>query len=113
MKMSTSLFSINPPALSFTLTVEVERAHHVVADILKRSYALFVTVNGQLQKVREFDPSTDSYIIADGPLYAGDHDRPAAEIAPPSKPLKKHNGGRRSVAARSHNAIAVAPTAGG
>lgn len=99
--------------------IEVERARRVVADMLKRGYALFVDVGGTLRKVTAFDESTNSYIIADGPLYAGDAEPPQSRPSTQStltvatQPRKPGRPPKKSIPARSHKAIAIAPTAGG
>lgn len=95
--------------------IEVERARRVVEDMLRRGYALFIAVDGQLRKVQRFDPSTDTYIIANGPLYAGDREAaeaPTAETPAEPKP-RRGRPPTRSVPARSTRATGVAPTAGG
>jgi hypothetical protein len=62
--------------------LELERAKRVVTDMLKRGYALFIEdKDGKLAKVKKFDPKRAEYIIADGPLYAGDTCRMPAHIA--------------------------------
>lgn len=103
---------------------EVERAKRIIGDMLKRGYIIFVEVKGKLRKVKEFDAKREEYIIADGPLYAGE------PTAPPEPELKsnadestttsekKTRGARGAyrtarVPLRKTKATGIAPTAGG
>lgn len=42
---------------------DVERAKRIIPDMLKRGYALFCEVNGQMERVESFDPKTSMYIV--------------------------------------------------
>lgn len=53
--------------------MELERAKRIIADMLRRGYVLFIEGEDKaLIRVEHFDPEKGVYIIADGPLYAGD-----------------------------------------
>jgi hypothetical protein len=95
--------------------LELERAKRVVTDMLKRGYALFIEdKDGKLAKVKKFDPKRAEYIIADGPLYAGDANQPTEEIPDESTPTKKTTKRRtRRVPMQNAKATGIAPTAGG
>ncbi len=110
-------FDKNNPAESI-------RAARIVTDMLRRGYALLIEIeeNGQkaTKRVKEFDPETCEYIIADfDPLIAteADHqdanDEEAQSPPPPQnwKPVKKSRTKR--IPASKTSGVAVAPTAGG
>lgn len=44
--------------------IEVEKARTAVTRMLRDGYWLFITVNGKTQRVLDFDPTCDEYIIA-------------------------------------------------
>lgn len=93
---------------------ETERAKRCIQDMLRRGYSIFVDVDGKLCPCRQFDHETCSYVIADGPLYAGDQPSPIVPIQQTPEPVAKKGRGRsRSVPAKGTKATAVAPTAGG
>ena len=53
--------------------MELERAKRIIQDMLRRGYSLFVHGEGDdLTRVQNFDTEKGEYLIADGPLYAGD-----------------------------------------
>lgn len=78
---------------------EVEKARRIIGDMLKRGYAVFVEVDGKTKQVREFDPTTDDYIIDDD--------------AAPNPEVTKGKRGRRRISMTKHKATGVAPIAGG
>lgn len=89
---------------------EVERARRIVEDMLRRGYILFVEVKGKLRKATGFDPKTDEYILADGPLYgAPPMDEPTPEVS--HEPKRRGRPPRAS--AKSTRATGVPPTSGG
>ena len=108
---------------------EVARAQRCVEDMLRRGYSIFVEVDGKLVKAKGFDAKTNSYVIADGPLYAGGSmpimdeseaapelkGSPVAEESEPKRGRGRPRGayGPRKVPAGKHKATAVAPSAGG
>lgn len=88
--------------------LELERAKRIIGDMLRRGYVLFVEgADKALIRVERFDAEKGVYIIADGPLYAGEDegvwpDEPApaatAEKRKPGRPKKGTRevaGGRR------------------
>ena len=92
---------------------ERERAARIVADMLKRGYALLVQVgkkNGEpiYQRAKSFDPKTCEYIVAGGPDEAIDIGR-QAEPRRPGRPRATE----RRIPAEQSRAVAVARTAGG
>lgn len=121
--------------------IERERASRVVFDLLRRGATLFVTVDGVLTRVLDFDPARAEYIIADAPPRLTDRLDPnwdAEVLAPrpqdlelpppaaggpaaadplddgvPIPPRNGRRGGRRRVPAEEHKATAVGRTAGG
>lgn len=59
--------------------IEVARAARIVSDMLRRGYVLFIEgPGGELTRVESFDEQQKCYIVADGPLYAGDVAVPVA-----------------------------------
>lgn len=95
---------------------EVKRASSVVADMLKRGFAIMVEVGkndrGPLyQRIKKFDPKTAEYIIMGGP-DTEESDGPGEQQATPAPHGRKGKAPRR-VPAASATAVAVAPTAGG
>jgi hypothetical protein len=76
--------------------LEIEKAKRVIEDMLRRGYALFVEVDGELHKAEGFDPETTSYIISEG-----------------ADPSAKRKGRKRKVPAGSARATGVGPTSGG
>ncbi len=95
---------------------EVKRASGIVADMLKRGFALLVEVGeddkGPLyRRALGFDPETAEYIIAGAPA---DMEVPnvKGKAATPRPGARRKAASRRIPAART-NAVAVARTAGG
>ena len=89
---------------------EVKRACKVVANLLKRGFAILVEVgkkNGEplYQRAKAFDPKTCEYIIVGAP--------DDAEIKAPSSARTKGRRASRRVPAGSTRAVAVARSAGG
>lgn len=106
--------------------MEVIRAARVVKDMLKRGYALLVEVEvdgvKKYQRVREFDESTCSYVIADfdpspDPQPEPKPRQPHVEKEKPqavrqaAPPVKGKRGKR--IAADTANVVAVGRVAGG
>lgn len=55
-------------AFDKTNAMDVDRARRMIADMLKRGYALFVEEpDGSVRRVAKFDPKTDEYILSDVP----------------------------------------------
>lgn len=89
--------------------LELARGRRLVADMLKRGYALFVEVEGVLRPVRRFDAKYDAYVID--------------QVADPktTEPAPKTGTGRRGpyrrmtqrVPATAAKATAIGRTAGG
>lgn len=105
---------------------ERERAAKIVADMLKRGYALLVQVGEKdgepiYQRAKAFDPETCEYIVPGGPDDAVDIGAPAVEVGNGvSKKTSKAAGARsvktgktRRIDAGSTHAVGVARTAGG
>lgn len=99
--------------------VECARAARIVADMLKRGYALLVQVgerDGQplYQRAHAFDAETCEYVIAGGLDEQVDIGTDEQEPAPAPKAGRKGAPRKtRRVAAQSTRAIAVGRTAGG
>jgi|CXWL01.1.fsa_nt_gi hypothetical protein len=93
--------------------LETERAKRIIQDMLKRGYALFVEVDGKLQKVRKFDAKRCEYLIADGPMVAAPEQEQADDESPRPNPLKRGRPKLKSVPMRTSRATGVAPTSGG
>lgn len=110
--------------------LEVERARRIIADMLRRGYVLFVDEgDGQLKRAVDFDPATDTYIVADladsqaapppptptkesqSNNVTEDKTPPGKETTGKKKPRKKTT--RKPVKASDSTAVGVAPTAGG
>lgn len=88
---------------------EVVRTKRIVEDMLRRGYALFAEIKGKLRPVKAFDEKTASYVIADGPLYAGDTQEPSdPQINPPAK-----RGRPAKIKASDTKVTAVPRSAGG
>lgn len=82
---------------------EHAQAKKVIEDMLKRGYAVFIEVGGTTQRVKEFHPDDEEYIIMDVP-----EDKPA-----PSPKKAKKAAKKRRVSMRKARATGIAPTAGG
>lgn len=93
--------------------MELERAKRVITDMLKRGYVLFIEgPDGKLTRVERFDPEKFCYIVADGPLYAGDTPSAVEEpdnTPPPQPPPVTH--GRRGRASKEVPVASVRTTA--
>lgn len=90
---------------------ERKRAAKIVADMLKRGYALLVQVgehNGEpvYQRVKAFDPKTCEYIIAS----AADE---SIDIGREIGPTRRGRPRKVAIPAERTQAVAVARTAGG
>lgn len=97
---------------------ETVRAKRIIEDMLRRGYALFVEVDGKLKPVKRFDAEKECYIIADGPLYAGDSAEPPGVTQASQAEAKERTRGRaakkeREIPMKKTRATGVAPTAGG
>jgi hypothetical protein len=100
-------FDTNNPA-------DIERARKIIPDMLKRGYALFVEVNGQLERVESFDPATSEYIVR-MPWEAeweGKLEKPAEELpASDAKGKKKERKVRLPM--KTNKVTAIGRSAGG
>ena len=112
---------------------EVKRARKAVTDMVRRGFCLLVQVGTRkgeplYQRVKEFDPKTDEYIIAgvsderedeaqaQSAGEAGEAAAPQKRSRSPGRPrgsTTKKKGTTRRVAAASSRAVAVGRTAGG
>lgn len=95
------------------------RAGRIVTDMLRRGYALLIEVEKDGKKtthrVKEFDPATSEYIIADfDPTVAEDdtNDEAPAEAAP-AKPAARSKIKTKRIPAETASGVAVARRAGG
>lgn len=98
--------------------IEVERARRVVVDMLRRGYVLFVHEGDRVLRVESFDSAKDVYIIAEGPLYSGDDDRPPITdpVGAASEPPAKRKGRpprTREVPLTEGKVTAIGRSAGG
>lgn len=101
---------------------ETIRAKRMIADMLRRGYALLVEVDGAYQRAIEFDEQHGEYVVADyDPSYRPPSTMPTIREEEPDAetketeieaPKKKRNG-RRRLAMESTNAVGVARSAGG
>lgn len=95
---------------------EVKRASAIVADMLKRGYALLVEVGADdkgplYRRATGFDPATAEYIIAGAP---DNLEVPSVKGAStPAPRRRKGKAAETRVPAASTNAVAVSRTAGG
>ena len=85
--------------------VEVERAKSVISDMLKRGYMLFVEVKGKLQRVKRFNPKTESYVVS-WPVEGVQQYKVAAGA-------KAKKAKTKEIPMKKAKAVGVAPTAGG
>lgn len=110
---------------------ETIRAQRIVTDMIRRGYALIVEVQpGQFQRVKEFRPETNEYIVADlDPLQAqavdqetahheeAEEDQPAAPASARAAATAPRPRGRprstKSIPADGVRGVAIAPTSGG
>ena len=102
---------------------ERERAAVIVADMLKRGYAILIQVGEKegeplFQRIKAFDETKCEYIIMDGPDEHVHLTDLAAEGKEPDVAIRVHTGkskrGRpRRIPAESTRAVAVSRTAGG
>ena len=88
--------------------MELERAKRIIGDMLKRGYALFIHgKDDKLIRVHRFKPSTNTYLIADGPEVPSE--------AEPLAPVPEMAKGRkmREIKATKAKATVVGRSAGG
>lgn len=91
---------------------EVEKAKKVIGDMLRRGYMLFVKVDGEQQRVRQFDPEREEYILEEpDDMAAAEPTVPTDE--PPASTRRRGRPSGRRVAMRSAQATGIGPTAGG
>lgn len=89
--------------------VDTARASRIIADMLRRGYALFVQgTDGAMTRVERFDATTCCYIIADGPTVPAD----TADRTEPADHVKLPRGKRAMSMART-KVTAVGRSAGG
>jgi hypothetical protein len=93
--------------------MEIERAKRIIQDMLKRGYALFVEVDGKLQKVRKFDAEKCEYLIADGPTIAPETRDHSEDAEPEPERKKRGRPAFKAVPMKTSKATGVAPTSGG
>lgn len=99
--------------------IELERGKRIIEDMLRRGYVLFIEGDDKaLIRVVEFNAAKGTYIIADGPLYAGDQPDPQAPELPATSdaatsPKRGRGRPRREVAIGSVKTTAIARSAGG
>lgn len=101
------------------------RAARIVADMLRRGYALLIEVDGKFVRATEFKEDVCEYIIADfDPITAVEHGTQEDNHAKDQEPHGEAKAGttaekkrgpkkQRSVDAGSARAVAVAPISGG
>lgn len=99
---------------------ERERAAKIVADMLRRGYAILVQVGEKdgeplFQRAKAFDPETCEYIIAGGPDETVDIGKPEGEekSAAPARRRGRGPDRQRRVRADGTRGVSVARTAGG
>lgn len=89
--------------------METVRAERIIADMLKRGYALFVEgADKALIRVEKFDAKTGCYIIADGPTVpaeTSDRTEPSEHVGLPP--------GKRALKATRTRVTSVGRSAGG
>jgi hypothetical protein len=100
---------------------ETEKAKKVITDMLRRGYMLFVLVDGEQKRVREFDPEREEYILEEPEAIAAPD--PAATPASDAAPAEKRRRGRprgpgkvyrgQRIAMGTTRATGIGPTAGG
>jgi hypothetical protein len=98
--------------------VELERGKRIIEDMLRRGYVLFIEgADKALIRVESFNAERGTYIIADGPLYAGDEGavtEPEPTAAAPDAPSKRGRGRqKREVGIATVKTTAIARSAGG
>lgn len=88
---------------------DVERARVIVQDMLQRGYMIFIEVDGEQIRVKDFDPKTDEYIIKIDKRTKlwKNHGKNKEE---PEKPKKSTS---KRVSAKKARGTAIAPTGGG
>ncbi len=107
-----------------------DKARRVIRDMLKRGYLLFVEIDGEQHRVKEFDAERDEYILKD-PVDVDGNEKIAetsVEFKDEQSWAKTAAGGedqtkkshpplkeitRRRAKMQHHRATAIAPTAGG
>ena len=96
------------------------RAARIVAEMLKRGYALLVDTGRKgpdgkqiFKRARAFDEKTHEYIIADYDPTVGDQNVTESTATPSGRAPAKKGRPTKRVAAHSVDAVAVARTAGG
>ena len=107
----TFRFDKNDPA-------EVEKAKKVITDMLRRGYMLFVKIEGEQKRVRQFDVEHEEYILEE----PDDVEAEAVATAPATKaeaaaeaPKRRGRpvGSGKRVPMRQAQATGIGPTAGG
>ena len=89
---------------------EIIRAKKMIADMLKRGYLLAIEVDGKLEPVEKFDPTTDEYVILESVTTPAGEDPLPAKSKPgrPKGPYKQ-----KRVPISDAKAIGVPRTGGG
>lgn len=93
----------------------VEKAKKVITDMLKRGYMIFVKVNGEQVRVRQFDAATDEYILEepDTPVNPEPQQLNEAAAQPPKRGRGRPRKNETRVPMKQAQATAIGPTAGG
>lgn len=94
---------------------EIERARHVVEDMLRRGYCIAVEVGGKMERASGFDASQNAYVVTSSatPILKGGAEAEADEPKETGRKAPARRGNTSRVPARGTRAVAVAPTAGG
>jgi hypothetical protein len=100
---------------------DVERAKRIIPDMIKRGYALFCEVNGELERVEGFDPEKSEYIVRlpwetewnDKLEQPAEPQAQAEEPVAAPAPEKKKRGRKARVPLTEGKVIAVGRSAGG
>lgn len=105
---SLSVLSINRGDLKFNFNKDsaedTQKARKTIKDMLSRGYLIFVVVDGKEVKIKDFDPTTDEYIIK--------IDKRSKLWKDSDKPKGKKVAEKRIKATKT-KATAIAPTGGG
>lgn len=90
---------------------DTEKAKRVITDMLKRGYMLFVLVDGEQKRVRQFDPEKEEYILEEPEIIPEPQSPPSASSEPRMRTTRSEP--KRRVSLRKARATGVGPTAGG
>jgi len=93
---------------------ETEKAKKVITDMLKRGYMIFVLVDGEQKRVREFDAEKEEYILEEPEIIP--EPEPTPQIRTDAGDTPRRGPGRprgRKVAMSAARATGIGPSAGG